>query len=71
MKMLSTGEPSTLGTYKKMCVIFGQKAIDFIQAKIDESPNGEDEEVIADEGQMIYLLSQIGLSANTEDEEGR
>ena len=70
MKMLSTGEPSTLGTYKKMCVIFGQKAIDFIQAKIDESPNGEDEEVIADEGQMIYLLSQIAQSDNAKAEEG-
>ena len=69
MKMLSTGEPSTLGTYKKMSIIFGQKAIDFIQAKIDESPNGEDEEVIADERQMIYLLSQIA-SNSEEAEEG-
>jgi len=59
MKKLSTGEDSTLGTYKKMCVLFGKKAEAFIQSKIDESPNGEDEEVIADERQMIQLLGSM------------
>jgi len=59
MKMLSTGEPSTLGTYKKMCVLFGKKAEDFIQSKINESSKGEDEEVIADERQMIQLLASM------------
>lgn len=37
MVTLSTGDPSTLGTYKKIAVIFGQKAVDFIQTKIDEA----------------------------------
>jgi len=59
MKKLSTGEDSTLGTYKKMCVLFGKKAENFIQKKIDESPNGENEEVIADERQMIQLLASM------------
>lgn len=57
--MLSTGDPSTLGTYKKLCVLFGKKAEDFIQKKIDEAPKGEDEEVIADERQMLQLLASM------------
>ena len=57
MKTISTGQPSTLGTYKKIAIVFGDKAVKFIQDKIDNSPNGEKEEVIADESQMMYLLS--------------
>jgi len=59
MIKLSTGEESTLKTYKKLAVIFGEKAVDFIQKKIDESPNGEAEEVLADERQMLMLLSSL------------
>jgi len=59
MRTISTGEPSTLGTYKKMCILFGAKAEEFIQSKIDESPNGENEVVIADERQMIQLLGSM------------
>ena len=59
MKTISTGDPSTLGTYKKFAVIFGPKAEEFIQKQIDESPHGEDEEVIADESQMLILLSSF------------
>lgn len=57
--MLSIGEPSTLGTYLKLAKIFGQDAVDFIKKKIEESPNREDEVVVADETQMIYLLSTM------------
>lgn len=56
MRTLSTGDPSTLGTYLRLAEIFGPKAVEFIQKKIDESPNGADEEVIADESQMLLLL---------------
>jgi len=59
LKLLSTGDPSTLGTYKKLSAVFGDKAEAFIQKKIDESPNGEDEMVIADEGQMMMLLASM------------
>ena len=59
MRTLSTGDPSTLGTYKKLAVIFGGKAQKFIQDKIDESEKGEDEEVIADESQMMLLLGSM------------
>ena len=66
MHMLSTGDPSTLGSYKKLAVIIGDKAVAFIQKKIDESPNGEDEEVIADERQMVHLLGRIQIG-NTDE----
>jgi hypothetical protein len=59
MKKLSTGQPSTLGSYKKLAKIFGNKAVAFIQSKIDESPNGESEEVLADERQMLQLLGSM------------
>ena len=59
MKVLSTNEPSTLGSYLKISRLFGKAAQKFIQDKIAESPNGENEIVIADETQMLYLLSSI------------
>lgn len=62
MNMLSVGMPSTLGSYLKLCTIFfGEESnqVKFIQGKISESPRGEDEEVIADESQMLYLLGNM------------
>lgn len=60
MKLLSTGVESTLGNYKKIAETFGEKAVAFIDKKIANSLNGENEEVIAAESQMIMLFS--GLS---------
>ena len=63
MRKISTGEDSTLGTYRKLAnIIFGEgnPAVKFIDKKIAESPDGENEEVIADESQMLYLL--VGLA---------
>jgi len=62
MRKLSTGEDSTLGAHRKMAVaVFGvdSPAVKFLDKEIAESPNGEQEEVIADEGQMVMLLGQI------------
>ena len=59
MIMLSTGDPSTLRSYKKYAELCGDEAIAFIQNKINKSPNGEDEEVLANENQMIALLSSM------------
>ena len=59
MQKISTGEDSTLGTYKKIAVVFGAEAVKFIQEKIDKSPNGEKEEVLADERQMLALLASM------------
>jgi len=56
---ISTGQPSTLGTYKQLASTFGDKAVEFIQAKIDKSPKGENEEVIASESQVMILFAQL------------
>lgn len=61
MRTLTTGENSTLGNYKKIAeMVFGKDsgAVKFLETKIAESPNGEDEEVIVAESQMIVLLTQ-------------
>lgn len=60
MSKLSTGQPNTLGTYLKNCkAMFGEdsNAVKFLQDKVDEQ--GEDEEVIMHETQMLYLLGTL------------
>lgn len=59
MKRLSTGDPSTLRTYKMYAQLFGDKAVTFIQNQIDEAPEGEDEIVLAAESQMLILLASM------------
>ena len=61
MKTISTGEPSNLETYRNIALALSlqnknSKAVKFIDKKIQESPNKEKEEVIADERQMMYLI---------------
>lgn len=66
MQKLSTGDDATLGNYRKLArVIFGNdsKAVKFLDDKIADSPNGENEEVIADERQMVHLLGTMDTSA--------
>jgi len=60
MMKLSTGADATLGEYKKLVdSFFGPdgKAAKYINDKIAEQ--GEDMEVIVDEGQMIHALAAI------------
>jgi len=62
MNTLSTGMPSTLGSYLKLCnIFFGEESVQtkFITEKIASNPNGADEEVIAEESQMMYLLFNL------------
>lgn len=62
VKLLSTGQPSTLGTYRKLsCTVFGEdsKAVKFLDDKI--AKQGEGEIVLADERQMLYLLNSLHL----------
>ena len=59
MKNISTGEPSNLKTYLAIATVFSPKAKKFIQDKINESPNGENEEVIAPESQMLHILASL------------
>jgi len=61
MNRLSTGDDSTLGVWKKLVTAtFGSgPALDFINKKIQESPHGEQEEVLADERQFLYALANM------------
>lgn len=59
MIKLSTGQDSTLKTYKGIARIFGKTAEAFIDEKIAESPRGENEEVLTDERQMLILLASM------------
>ena len=60
MKTISTGEPSNLETYRNIALALtgnkNSKAVKFIDKKIQESPNKEKEEVIADEREVIHLI---------------
>jgi len=63
MKNISTGEPSTLGTYRNIALILSgskdSKAVQFFDKKIEQSPNAENEIVIADETQMMVLIAEL------------
>lgn len=62
MKTLSTGHPSTLGSYMALSIaVYGDDspALDFLRRRIKEAPNGKDEEVVQPESQMLWLLGQI------------
>ena len=62
MKKLSTGQPSTLGSYREHALlVFGKlsPAVEYLDLKIAESPHGPDEEVLADEEQMLRLLGKM------------
>jgi hypothetical protein len=57
---LSTGVDSTLKNYRDMCMaMFGadSKSVEFFNKKIEDQ--GEDEPVLSDEQQMIYLIGQM------------
>ena len=55
---ISTGEPSTLGTYRKIALALSgdenSPAVKFFDAKIAEQ--GENEVVVADESQVMALI---------------
>ncbi len=72
MNTLSTGMPSTLGSYLKLCnIFFGEESVQtkFILEKIASNPNGADEEVIAEESQMMYLLFNLPPEGSDEMKE--
>ena len=62
MNTISTGEPNTLKTWRKIALALageGSRAVKFFDDKIAESPHGEEEKVIADETQILYLITQM------------
>ena len=69
MITLSTGQPSTLGSYLTLCnVFFGEDSVQarFINQKIATHAAGADEEVAVEESQMMYLL--VNLPPDGKDE---
>ena len=64
---ISTGEPSTLGTYRKIAAALtgeDSPATKMLDDKIKEQ--GEDMEVIQQESQMLFLIVQMGLGPKPE-----
>lgn len=56
------GADSTLGNWSDLTnAVFGKDSpqAKFLDKKIAESPNGRDEEVIAEESQMLYVLATL------------
>jgi hypothetical protein len=70
MRFISTGQPSTLKTYRQIALFLSQddssEAVQFFDKKIKEQ--GEDTEVIADEQQMMFLIAHM-ITSNTQIEE--
>lgn len=59
---MSTGQDSTLGNWRKMwTLVFGEdnKGTRWLDDAIKEAKNGENEEVITDEGQLLYALVEM------------
>jgi hypothetical protein len=61
---LSTGQPSTLKSYRGFAAALFPKALPMLDARIEKY--GEDEVVVQDERQMIYLLGQIEFAGAPE-----
>ncbi len=49
----------TLKDYRELAVLLFPNAVSFLDDKIADSPNGENEEVIAAESQMLFILNDI------------
>jgi len=61
---ISTGEPSTLKTYRKIALALSSgneqfAAVKFFDDKIKSSPHGENERVLAAESQVMYLIISL------------
>lgn len=62
MMKLSTGQDSMLGSYYDNCkALLGEEcsATKFFADKIKDSPEGRNEEVLADESQMMFLIGSM------------
>lgn len=62
MKKLSLGIDSTLENWIGLAsATFGKNSepVKFLKKKAEESPNGLQEEVIADERQLLHVLGQM------------
>jgi len=55
--------PGTLGEYIDIVTLIapGSKAVQYLDQKINESPNGRDEKVVAPDSQMRALLQPLAM----------
>jgi hypothetical protein len=58
--------PATLGEYRDICASLApnSRAVQFLDGKIAESPNGRDEIVVADDSQMRALLMPMLIESH-------
>jgi hypothetical protein len=61
---ISTGEPSTLKTYRKIAEFLFPKALPMLDERI--AAYGEDEVVVQHESQMLYLFGEIQFNGAPE-----
>lgn len=64
MKKLSTGQPSTLGTYRQIALQLSNgdsssEAVQYFDRLIAEAVNGADEEVTENETRMMIKISRM------------
>ena len=63
MDTISTGEPNTLGTYRKIALALSgdvnSEVVKFFDKKISKSTQGENARVIAAETQVMYLIGTM------------
>ncbi len=70
MKKISTGDDSTVGTYMTIAKFFGPNVQNFMAEY--EKKYGKDEEIIAEESQMMILFASLmGQPELKEDELGK
>ena len=70
MRTISTGQPSTLKTYYDIAVALfgdGSKPAGFLADKATDQ--GWDAEVVADERQMLYLITSMGTQKEEKGDE--
>lgn len=71
MNKLSTGQPANLRSYKAIALLlFGEDsgAVKYLDELIQQSPNGDEEEVIQEESQMVYLLGRLHIDGYEKEE---
>lgn len=64
MRTISTGQPSTVGTYYGISRFFGEEAENFMKEYLDRF--GPDVEIVQDEGQMLYLFANLHRASEEE-----
>lgn len=71
MKKLSTGKDSTLANWIELSKAFfgpDSKQTNYLVEKAEKAKNGMDEEVVADESQLLYVLLNMDTAEKEQGE---